>query len=163
MTEGVFITSGAMAGSLEERIFEITADAWSQRALEPWFTEKDSPFLLSTVSSHSLEQDPWGSGSFLKGRVRAPCAYGQVTSLTLCPAREGAMFVAAAGGAGSDWILQELQSAWDSCLSGWACSRRQHSLRSRLPVSPASRLREASRGDQGEGETPRSQEDHPLP
>lgn len=45
---------------------EITADAWSQRALEPWFIEEDAPSLLSTVSSHSLEREPWGSGAFLK-------------------------------------------------------------------------------------------------
>lgn len=140
-----------MAGSLEDR------------ALEPWFIEEDSPSLFSTVSSHSLEQEPWGSGAFLKGRVRAPGAYGQVTSPTLCPAREGAVFVAAAGGAGRDWILQELhQHGTAVCLGGLAVDGSAPCVRVSLSVQPPASERPAEE-TRGKERLPTSREDHLLP
>lgn len=53
-------------GWLLEGTFEIAVDAQGLQALEPCFMKKDSPPLHSTVSSHSLEQEPWAVGLSLK-------------------------------------------------------------------------------------------------
>lgn len=84
--EGVLITSRAMAGS-SDGMFEIAADAQGPRALGAWFMQKDSPSLHSTVSSHSLEQGPLGSGLSLQV-VSVPCIRSEAApGLTPCPAR----------------------------------------------------------------------------
>lgn len=82
--------------------------------------KKDSPLLHSTVPSRGLEQEPLGRGAFRKGHVCAPYPYGDRQLASLCALRgEGAMFVAAVGGGGSDsGILQEFERTRDSCLAG---------------------------------------------